>query len=102
MFRSLPIAAAIAASLAFTTPVLAASDLALELKQLARAQQGKPSSALKGVSYNDAIKLMDELNYSDYRGLSQGMANGRLKLTRSIRHALELKAPRLNQRGPGR
>lgn len=106
MFRPLPLsaalAAALAATLAFASPAMAASDLAAELKQLARTQQGQPSSALSAVSYNDAIYLLDELNHADFRRLSQAMAEGRLALPSSIRQALELKAPRLNQRGSGR
>ena len=99
-----PIFAATAAalSLAMATPAMAASALAIELKQLARAQQGQPSEALKQVSYNDAVYLLDELNHADYRRLAQGMSTGQLNLPTNIRHALELKAPRLNQRGAGR
>ena len=96
------IAAALAAGIAWTSPAAAQSTLANELKQLARAQQGQPSIALKAVSYNDAVYLLDELNHADYRRLSQAMANGQLQLPTSIRQALELKAPRLNQRGSGR
>ncbi|MDG1973117.1 MAG: hypothetical protein P8I56_19430 [Paracoccaceae bacterium] len=81
---------------------LRASDLAVELKQLARAEQGKVSPALSNISYNDALYLLDELNHADYRRLSQAMVSGRLHLPRNIRNALEVKAPRLNQRGSGR
>lgn len=102
MFRSLPLSAALAAALAFASPAMAASELATELKQLSRTQQGQPSSALSAVSYNDAVYLMDELNHADYRRLSQAMAEGRLELPTAIRQALEVKAPRLNQRGSGR
>lgn len=102
MFRPLPLAAALAAALALASPVAAEPDLAAELKQLARAQQGQPSSALSALSYNDAIYLLDRLNHADYRRLSQAMAEGRLTLPTSIRQALEVKAPRLNQRGAGR
>ncbi len=102
MFRPLTLPAVLAAALAFTSPAMAASDLAVELKQLARTQQGQASSALSAVSYNDAVYLLDELNHADYRRLSQAMAEGRLSLPSSIRQALELKAPRLNQRGAGR
>lgn len=103
MFRPLPLAAAaLMAGLAISAPASAASDLAVELKQLASAERGEPSAALKAVSYNDAVYLLDELNHADYRRLAQGMANGQLSLPANIRHALELKAPRLNQRGSGR
>ncbi len=91
-----------AATLALAGPAFAQSGLAAELKQLARAQQGLPSSALSAVSYNDAVHLLDELNHADYRRLSEAMSAGRLTLPISIRQALELKAPRLNQRGAGR
>jgi len=103
MIRPLSLsAAAVIAALAFAAPASAQNDLAAELKQLARAQQGAPSAALAALSYNDAVFLMDELNHADYRRLSQGMESGRLQLPTSIRQALELKAPRLNQRGSGR
>ena len=102
MFRPLPLSAALAAALALASPVAAETDLAAELKQLARTQQGQPSSALSALSYNDAIYLLDELNHADYRRLSQAMASGQVSLPTSIRQALELKAPRLNQRGSGR
>lgn len=102
MFRPLPLTAALAAALTFSSPAMAASELAAELKQLARAEQGQVSSALSAVSYNDAVYLMDELNHTDYRRLAQAMAEGRLDLPTAIRQALEVKAPRLNQRGAGR
>ena len=99
----LPLAATVAAvALTLSGPSYAASDLAAELKQLARTQQGQPSAALRAVSYEDAVYLLDELNHADYRRLAQAMASGQLSLPTSIRHALELKAPRLNQRGSGR
>ena len=103
MSRPLPLmAAALAAGFLLSGPAAAQSDLAAELKQIARAQQGQPSAALSAVSYNDAIYLLDELNHADYRRLSQAMASGQVSLPTSIRQALELKAPRLNQRGSGR
>lgn len=102
MFRPLPLIATFVAALTFAGTAMAASELAAELKQLARTQQGATSTALANVSYNDAIYLLDELNHADYRLLSQAMAEGRLALPTSIRQALELKAPRLNQRGAGR
>lgn len=103
MIRTLPITALFTAvALAFAGQATAQSDLAAELKQLASTQQGTASSALASVSYNDAIYLMDALNHADFRRLSQAMADGRLQLPTSIRQALELKAPRLNQRGAGR
>ncbi len=103
MFRPFPLAAAtLIAALAVSGPASAASDLALELKQLAIAEGGQPSAALKAVSYNDAVYLLDELNHADYRRLASAMTNGQLSLPTSIRQALELKAPRLNQRGSGR
>lgn len=102
MIRPFAIAAAIAAALSVAGTAAAQSELAAELKQLARAQQGQPSAALSSVSYNDAVYLLDELNHADYRRLAQGMASGQLQLPTSIRQALELKAPRLNQRGSGR
>lgn len=102
MFRPLPLIAALVAALTFAGTAMAASELAAELKQLARKQQGAASTALASVKYNDAVYLLDELNHADYRLLSQAMAEGRLALPTSIRQALELKAPRLNQRGAGR
>lgn len=103
MIRAIPLTTLLAAAtLALASPASAQTDLAAELKQLARAQQGAPSAAFSGVSYNDAVYLMDRLNHADYRRLSQAMAEGRLQLPTSIRQALELKAPRLNQRGAGR
>lgn len=102
MFRPHTLVAALVAALAIAGPALAASDLAAELKQLARAEKGQPSAALQEISYNDAVYLLDELNHADYRRLAQGMSSGQLDLPSSIRNALELKAPRLNQRGAGR
>ncbi len=103
MIRTIPLTALLAAAaFALASPASAQTDLAAELKQLARSQQGAPSAALTGVTYNDAVYLLDELNHADYRRLAQAMADGRLQLPTSIRQALELKAPRLNQRGSGR
>lgn len=102
VFRPLTLSAALVAAFTFAGPALAASDLAVELKQLARAEQGKVSLALSNISYNDTLYLLDELNHADYRRLSQAMVSGRLHLPRNIRNALEVKAPRLNQRGSGR
>ena len=62
MFRPLTLSAALVAAFTFAGPALAASDLAVELKQLARAEQGKVSLALSNISYNDALYLLDELN----------------------------------------
>lgn len=101
MLKSVTLSAALIAGLALSGPALATSDLAIELKQLARAEKGQPSAALSAVSYNDALYLLDELNHADYRRLAQAMANGQLTLPTGIRQALEVKAPRLNQRGPG-
>lgn len=94
--------ALVATFIAVSSAASAASPLAAELKSLAQAEQGEPSIALRTLTYREAIDVLDELTHADYRRLSHAMANGRLDLPRSVRQALELKAPRLNQRGAGR
>ncbi len=98
-----PFIAATAMSVLLASGAAAANeDLAAELKKIARTQQGPFSQQLSAISYNDAVYLLDELNHVHYRQLSQAMAEGRITLPTSIRQALEVKAPRLEQRGSGR
>ncbi len=101
MIRPLIAAAAISTVL-MSGPAVASDDLAAELKRIANAQKGPFSQQLASISYDDAVDLLDALNHVHYRLLSQAMTEGHLDMPTSIRQALELKAPRLDQRGAGR
>ena len=89
-------------ALAFGGGAYASSDLVSELKDLARANGGTPSAELQALTYDDAVYLLDGLNHTDLRRIAEAMNSGTLDLPRGVRHAIELKAPRLNARGPGR
>ena len=77
-------------------------DLATALKAAGRNPSLGAPAELKNASYSDAVRIVDQLNQTDFRRLADAVSAGRIDLPDNILSAIEPKYPRIRSQSNGR